>query len=571
MNYERDAEGGQRWLPADIAHIRNVGKNLHRDIFALRRWQRIVAQQGDQDKVMMMHIKREANFVKLLCERVQSAIAKCEQKCNLELLRDGVYAQDEDGNLYKPIAPREFVAEGGYLHNVSLSSNEGVEDGSWERHQDYNQDYNQDRCPDYSSAATFGMPPDTGPSTHSKRNLTFDFAFQSTPFDRLKREATYQPSEQPYEQPITPRSNRIVDGRISKPHRECSRRRKTDSPSPDPRDQSPASVCSLEGIKPRSRGKNNFNDRNGVSRRQAKRDRARNRPPPPTIGHLVCIMGSSPAWNHQTSKGATRKLQARDYTVGCALPVEFAAADEMLDEEHVAPDNVDDDDPFVYTLGRIHDHNVVLTCLPDGSMGTQPAAIVAARMRSKFTRIKFGLMTSWFNMLEDLSRDSAGNGVLSNADYEHPGGSTCKFCSNVEKVVRPARNGNAVVEHYGTITSGNQVMKDRMRRDKTSKELGGFDMETAGLMNDFPCVVIRRICDYADSHKNKTWQPYAAATAAACAKEMLTFVPALSEPIMPKSGHTTATGQARVLEKLDILMKELQLAIDVGVMMLKKT
>jgi nucleoside phosphorylase len=46
-------------------------------------------------------------------------------------------------------------------------------------------------------------------------------------------------------------------------------------------------------------------------------------------------------------------------------------------------------------------------------------------------------------------------------------------------------------------------------------------MEAAGLMNDFPCIVIRGICDYADSGKEKTWQEYAAAVAAAYAKDLL--------------------------------------------------
>jgi hypothetical protein len=61
-------------------------------------------------------------------------------------------------------------------------------------------------------------------------------------------------------------------------------------------------------------------------------------------------------------------------------------------------------------------------------------------------------------------------------------------------------------------------------------ELGGilcFEMEAAGLMNNFQCLIIRGICDYADSHKNKGWQPYAAATAAACAKELLLTIPRL--------------------------------------------
>ncbi|KAJ5118862.1 hypothetical protein N7448_010567 [Penicillium atrosanguineum] len=50
-------------------------------------------------------------------------------------------------------------------------------------------------------------------------------------------------------------------------------------------------------------------------------------------------------------------------------------------------------------------------------------------------------------------------------------------------------------------------------------------MELAGLMNHFPGLVIRGICDYADSHKSKEWQPYAALVAAAYAKELLLMVP----------------------------------------------
>jgi nucleoside phosphorylase len=46
-------------------------------------------------------------------------------------------------------------------------------------------------------------------------------------------------------------------------------------------------------------------------------------------------------------------------------------------------------------------------------------------------------------------------------------------------------------------------------------------MEAAGLMNHFPCLVIRGICDYSDSHKNKEWQGYAAMVAAAYAKDLL--------------------------------------------------
>jgi nucleoside phosphorylase len=50
-------------------------------------------------------------------------------------------------------------------------------------------------------------------------------------------------------------------------------------------------------------------------------------------------------------------------------------------------------------------------------------------------------------------------------------------------------------------------------------------MEAAGLMNQFPCLVIRGICDYSDTHINKEWQGYAAMVAAAYAKDLLLRIP----------------------------------------------
>jgi nucleoside phosphorylase len=81
--------------------------------------------------------------------------------------------------------------------------------------------------------------------------------------------------------------------------------------------------------------------------------------------------------------------------------------------------------------------------------------------------------------------------------------------------------------HYGLIASANQLMKDAQIRDQLAAEKGVlcFEMEAAGLVNHFPCLVIRGICDYADSHKNKEWQGYAAMVAAAYAKELLQQIP----------------------------------------------
>jgi hypothetical protein len=67
-------------------------------------------------------------------------------------------------------------------------------------------------------------------------------------------------------------------------------------------------------------------------------------------------------------------------------------------------------------------------------------------------------------------------------------------------------------------------MKSEVTRDKVSAQFNNalcFEMEAAGLMDVFPCLVIRGICDYSDSHKNKEWQEFSAATAASYARELL--------------------------------------------------
>ncbi|KAL6881283.1 hypothetical protein J3F83DRAFT_46937 [Trichoderma novae-zelandiae] len=79
------------------------------------------------------------------------------------------------------------------------------------------------------------------------------------------------------------------------------------------------------------------------------------------------------------------------------------------------------------------------------------------------------------------------------------------------------------VIHFGVVVSGDSVMKSGHHRDEiASREKAiAFEMEGAGVWDSFPTVVIKSVCDYADSHKNKKWQRYAAATAAACMKAFL--------------------------------------------------
>ncbi|KAF4943370.1 hypothetical protein FGADI_13468 [Fusarium gaditjirri] len=77
--------------------------------------------------------------------------------------------------------------------------------------------------------------------------------------------------------------------------------------------------------------------------------------------------------------------------------------------------------------------------------------------------------------------------------------------------------------HFGKFGSGDKVMRSGEDRDRIARSEGiiAFEMEGAGAWDTLPCVIIKGICDYSDSHKDKRWQVYAASTAAAYAKAFL--------------------------------------------------
>ncbi|KAK8851806.1 purine and uridine phosphorylase [Apiospora arundinis] len=308
-----------------------------------------------------------------------------------------------------------------------------------------------------------------------------------------------------------------------------------------------------------------------------------------------------------------KSVPARDFTVGwvCALPVELAAAAEMMDEELADLPSLPSDSNL-YSFGRIGVHSVVVACLPAGQMGTNSAAAVASQMQQSFPSLRFGVLVgigggvphlddeidirlgdvvisqptgqyggvvqydfgktgpdgrivrtgnlnapptillhalaklrannlrgktqvlpylSKLTCRPNFASPGPGQDTLYAASSTHAAGATCAKCRPDDVLDREARATADPVLFFGTIASGNQVMKDGPTRDRYSRELGGvlcFEMEAAGLMNSFPCLVVRGICDYADAHKNKRWQPYAAATAAAYAKELLYTIPPLA-------------------------------------------
>ncbi|KAI4598780.1 hypothetical protein KJ359_002672 [Pestalotiopsis sp. 9143b] len=130
--------------------------------------------------------------------------------------------------------------------------------------------------------------------------------------------------------------------------------------------------------------------------------------------------------------------------------------------------------------------------------------------------------------LGDFRRPRAESDVLFRGDYPHPTGQpTCNECDQANIIARLPRDYDGPEIHYGLIASGDRVMRSAVQRNLHVQNVGDilcFEMEAAGLTTEFPYIVIRGISDYADSHKNDAWQHYAAAAAAACTKEFLTYL-----------------------------------------------
>ncbi|KAH8819881.1 hypothetical protein F5884DRAFT_839729 [Xylogone sp. PMI_703] len=313
------------------------------------------------------------------------------------------------------------------------------------------------------------------------------------------------------------------------------------------------------------------------------------------------------------SQSTAISLRRADYRIGwvCALPLELAAAQVFLDEEHLPPSDFIWNSRFdnnKYTFGRIGQHNIILAVLPAGIYGITSAALTIRMMASSFSDVQFALMVgigggvpsdahdirlgdvvvskptervsgvlqydfgktgqngeitltgtlnkppqqalTAISALEAkyMVRDSnykeiidrilttnskirktfmypgTENDILYHYDYNHQGEQACSFsCSSARVQMRERRETNEPVVHYGLIGSGNQVIKDGVTREQLRKKYNilCFEMEAAGMMDTLECLVIRGICDYADSHKNKQWQGYAAIVAAAYTKDLL--------------------------------------------------
>ncbi|KAK6345458.1 hypothetical protein TWF718_007374 [Orbilia javanica] len=312
-----------------------------------------------------------------------------------------------------------------------------------------------------------------------------------------------------------------------------------------------------------------------------------------------------------------------EYTVGwiCALPKEQTAARALLDEIHPDPiPPLPPKDENEYILGSMGEHNIAITCLPKGKVGTSEAAVAATEMMRTFPSIRIGFMVGigggvppkvrlgdvvvgtptgvhpgviqWDFGKEEADGSFKRTGAMSNPPrvllkaltrletiHDSEGTQIPEHLDSLKKkwprlvpkytwteslkdplcapdthqnwvvwflslfwfglgwliqrkhsdsdnasITTPERQPGEVRVHYGLIASGNKVIKNANERDTINESLGGnilcVEMEAAGIVN-FPCLVVRGICDYADARKNDEWQEYAAAVAAAFTKELL--------------------------------------------------
>ncbi|EED14471.1 kinesin light chain, putative [Talaromyces stipitatus ATCC 10500] len=145
------------------------------------------------------------------------------------------------------------------------------------------------------------------------------------------------------------------------------------------------------------------------------------------------------------------------------------------------------------------------------------------------------------NMQERFSPPDQHTDLLFHSSYHHIAGEgTCEHCDKEKLYKRQPRKTRTPQIHYGLIASGDQVIKDSETRDRLAQQYGilCFEMEAAGLMDELPTLVIRGICDYCDSHKQKQWQGYAALAAAAYTKLLLSAIPIGRMDINLKSKKT---------------------------------
>jgi hypothetical protein len=173
---------------------------------------------------------------------------------------------------------------------------------------------------------------------------------------------------------------------------------------------------------------------------------------------------------------------------------------------------------------------------------------------------------------------------LFSANFVHPqGAADCEGCTKsrehvVNRVPRFLRDPPSEVKtakfirfrdddfadypsvHYGTVASADTLMKDAKQRELVCERVKSqrkadvlcFEMEAAGIVKGWQCLVVRGICDYSDSHKNDAWQNFAAATAAAYAKDLLLRIAPELVTKSLQADNTAVEGECKRERRVDL-------------------
>lgn len=258
------------------------------------------------------------------------------------------------------------------------------------------------------------------------------------------------------------------------------------------------------------------------------------------IHHHNIVIASLPAGTYGTTSAATvAKDLLRTFPsirfglmvgIGGAVPSlnhDIRLGDVVVSKPHGASGGV-----IQYDRGKLNPGG---TFQRTGSLNSPPKLLLTALTRlqaghqiegNKISSFLHQASQNYPKLIEGFAFPGRSHDRLFQVTYEHLASNTntmCEMCDFKAEIHREPRKDNDSQIHYGIIASSNQVMKDGVMRDQLGAELDVlcFEMEAAGLMLDFPCLVIRGICDYSDSHKNERWQKYAAAVAAGFATELL--------------------------------------------------
>lgn len=148
----------------------------------------------------------------------------------------------------------------------------------------------------------------------------------------------------------------------------------------------------------------------------------------------------------------------------------------------------------------------------------RPTSVDDILFESSYQHKHYGITSATCLCLDGMSEGICKAAVNSNCTRLGCDlGRVCRRRSSTE------HNGPRV--HIGAVACADTVMKSGEHRDHLvqSEDVVGFEMEGAGVWDNISCIILKGVCDYADSHKNKAWQLYAAATGAAAAKAFLEY------------------------------------------------